>query len=398
MAKQRKNSWLPLIVGAAALVVAAPVGLIADLAATAKPFHPDPQEIQSVTQSALPQWARAVEQGRELVRDSLTYQNLPGLSVAVGVGGEIVWAESFGWANVDDLAPVVPATRFRLGTASTALTSAAVALLLEQGRLNLDDVIQKYVPAFPKKEWPVTVRQLMAHVSGVANDAGDEGPLFDRHCEQPVDALSSFADLPLLFEPGTYFEYSSYGWILVSAVVEAAAGQPFLTFMREQIFEPLRMKDTVADSSTESVANRATPYVPRVAANPDNGVHVMRPLDYSCYSGASVFLSSASDLMRFGMAINAGTLLQPATVELLHAPQRVTSGTETGHGLGWDLETVTLSETPTRAIGRDGDVLGGQVATLLILPKRGIVVSVLSNVSYAKTHMMAVRIAEGFAD
>src|SRR5688500_1694027 len=200
MAKQRKNSWLPLIVGAVGRVVVAAVGLIAYLAATAKPLHPDPKEIQSVTQSALPQWAGAVEGGRELVRDSLTYQNLPGISAAVGVGGDIVWAEGFGWANVEDQLPVVPNMRFRIGTASTALTSAAVGLLLEQGRLKLDDEIQKYVPAFPRKEWPVTLRQLMAHVSGVANDAGDEGPLFDQHCERPVDALSAFSDLPLLFE------------------------------------------------------------------------------------------------------------------------------------------------------------------------------------------------------
>ncbi|MGH9238309.1 MAG: hypothetical protein ACRD3G_09755 [Vicinamibacterales bacterium] len=71
----------------------------------------------------------------------------------------------------------------------------------------------------------------------------------------------------------------------------------------------------------------------------------MRPLEYSCYSGASVFLSTAADLVQFGMAISAGTLLQPATVELLQTPQRVTSGTETGSGLGWDLETVTLAGT-----------------------------------------------------
>ena len=390
MAKRRKDSWLPLVIGAVGLVLTAAVGLIAYLAATARPVHSKPQEIQSVTQLALPQWAGAVESGRELVRDSLTYQNQPGISAAVGVGGDIVWAEGFGWANVEDQVPVVPNMRFRIGTASTALTSAAVGLLVEQGRLKLDDVIQQYVPTFPKKEWPVTVRQLMAHVSGVANDAGDEGPLFAQRCERPLDALRFFAEFPLLFKPGTSFEYSSYGWILVSAAVEAAAGRPILTFMQEHIFEPLGMNDTVADSPTEP---RTTPYFPRFASNPDNGLDVMRPLDYSCYSGASVFLSTASDLVQFGMAISSGTLLQPATVELLQTPQRVTSGTETGSGLGWDLETVTLAGTPTRAVGRDGNVLGGQTATLLIFPKRGIVVSLLSNVSYAKTHMMALRIA-----
>ena len=397
MAKRRKNSWVPLIVGAVGLVLAAAVGVIAYLAATANPLHPNPEEIQSVTQSALPRWDDAVEDGRELVRDSLTYQNLPGISVAVGINGDIVWAESFGWANLDERVAVLPDTPFRIGTASTALTSAAVGLLLEQGRLKLDDEIQQYVPTFPRKEGPVTLRQLMGHVSGVATDAGDQGPLFVHRCERPMDALPFFAGLPLLFEPGTYFEYSSYGWILVSAAVEAAAGKPFLAFMREQIFEPLGMNGTVADSSTEPIADRATHYFPRFASNPDNGLDVMRPVDYSCYSGAGVFLSTASDLVRFGMAINSGMLLRPGTVELLHTPLRVRSGTETGSGLGWDIETIALSERPTRVAGRNGDVLGGQAATLLTSPKHRVVVAVLSNVSHAKTNMMAVGIAKAFA-
>jgi hypothetical protein len=127
MAKRRKNSWLPLVIGAVGLVVAAAVGLIAYLAATAPPLHPNPQEIQSVTHSPLPRWTDAVEAGREIVRDSLTYQNLPGISTAVGIGGDIVWAEGFGWANRETRAPVVPDMRFRIGTASTALRSAPSA-------------------------------------------------------------------------------------------------------------------------------------------------------------------------------------------------------------------------------------------------------------------------------
>ena len=90
-------------------------------------------------------------------------------------------------------------------------------------------------------------------------------------------------------------------------------------------------------------------------------------------------------------------LLRARTVELLPTPQRVRSGTETGSGLGSDIETMTLSERPTRVVGRNGDVLGGQAATLLTSPTHRVVVAVLSNVSYANTHMMAVRIAKGFA-
>ena len=136
--------------------------------ATATPLHPNPQDVPSVTHAApSPKWADAVEQGRQLARAGLVEQNLPGLSVAVGVGGDIVWAEGFGWADLEKRVPVAPGMRFRIGHASKALTSAAVGLLLEKGRLHLDDEIQTYVPAFPRKQWPVTLRQLMGHVAGV---------------------------------------------------------------------------------------------------------------------------------------------------------------------------------------------------------------------------------------
>ena len=234
----------------------------------------------------LPKWADAAEQGRQIVRAGLIEQNLPGLSVAVGVGGDIVWAEGFGWADLEKRVKVAPDTRFRIGTASTALTSAGVGLLLEQGRLKLDDVIQTYVPEVPVKPWPVTLRQLMGHVAGVPNDGGDEGPLFTKHCERPVDALQFFSgyERELLFEPGTQYHYSSYGWIQVSAAVEAAADEPFFTFMRKQIFEPLGMDDTRADSAPEPIPDQATSYFPRFMADPRYGLHLMRPLNYSCYA------------------------------------------------------------------------------------------------------------------
>jgi serine beta-lactamase-like protein LACTB, mitochondrial len=347
----------------------------------------------------LSRWADAVEQGRQIVRAGLTEQNLPGLSVAVGVGGDIVWAEGFGWADLENRLPVAPNMRFRIGTASTALTSAAVGLLLEKGRLKLEEEIQTYVPAYPEKQWPVTLRQLMGHVAGVANDGGDEGPLFTKQCERPVDALQFLSgyERELLFKPGTQFHYSSYGWILVSAAVEAAADEPFLTFVRKQVFEPLGMRETMADSATGAIPNRVTPYFPRFAADPRYGLHLMRPLNYSCYSGSSVFLSTPSDLVRFGMAINSGKLLQPATVQLLQTPQRLVSGQETGYGLGWDLETVALAGTQTRVVGHDGEALGGMVASLMTLPAHSIVVSVTSNISYADTPAVALKIAQAFA-
>ena len=399
MSKRRTETWLALIVAGVGLIPLAILGLWWFMRATATVLHPHPEDVPTATQSVpVPQqWTAAVEKGRQLVRTSLTEENLTGLSVTVGVGGAIVWSEGLGWADIENRVPITPDTRFRIGTASTALTSAAVGLLLEKERLRLDEAIQTYVPAFPTKEWPVTLRQLMGHLSGVRNDGGDEGPLFSEHCARPVEALPHFAGRPLLFEPGTQYEYSSYGWILVSAAIEAAANEPLFTFMRKQIFEPLGMKDTLPDSVTEPVPNRATSYFPRFAADPSYGLHLMRRLDYSCYAGSSAFLSTPSDLVRFGMAINGGKLLQPATVRLLQTPQRLASGQETGYGLGWDLETVALAGDQTEAVGHDGRVLGGIATSLMTFPEYGIVVAVTSNISYADTPGVALKIAQAFA-
>jgi CubicO group peptidase (beta-lactamase class C family) len=399
VSKNWKQKGLALIGLGLVVVFAAGLGLYTYVIATMTPLHPNPQDVTSVARSApLPKWADAVDRGRQLVRASLIEHNLPGLSVAVGAGGEIAWAEGFGWADLENRVPVAPETRFRIGTASTALTSAAAGLLLEKDRLKLDDEIQTYVPEFPKKQWPVTLRQLMGHLAGIRSDGGDEGPLFSVQCERPVDGLQHFKDSALRFEPGTQYRFSRYGWILVSAAIEAAANEPFLSYMRKQIFERLGMDHTEADSATEPVPDRATPYFPRFAADPRYGPDLMRQIDLSCYAGSSAFLSTPSDLVRFGMAINSGKLLQPATVQLLQTSQRLPSGQETGYGLGWDLETVALAGKQTRTVGHDGDTLGGMVASLTTFPEHGIVVAVTSNISYADTSGVASKIAGAFAE
>ena len=159
-------------------------------------------------------WIDAVERGRQIVRAGLTRQNLPGLSVAIGVDGDIVWAEGFGWADIENQVPFAPDTGFRVADASKAFTSAAVGLLLENNTLHLEDEIQLHVPEFPKKQWPVTLRQLMAQVAGVSTDHGGEAPLSNassedgnpaRRCERAIDGfqLDDFGERDLLFEPRT---------------------------------------------------------------------------------------------------------------------------------------------------------------------------------------------------
>jgi serine beta-lactamase-like protein LACTB, mitochondrial len=395
-----KKTWLLLIAVPPFLLGLFVVGLFVYVNATARPLHPDPKGVPSVTQSSpSPKWAGAVEQARQLARAGLVQQNLPGLSVAVGAGGDIVWAEGFGWADLEKRVPVAPGMRFRTGGASMALTSAAVGLLLEKERLHLDAEIQTYVSSFPEKQWPVTLRQLMGHLAAVRRDGHDEESLYSERCERTIDGVNKrFAEIPLQFEPGTRYHYSTLGWILVSAAVEAAANEPFFTFMRTQIFKPLGMADTTPDSATEPVPDRATFYFPRFGGDPRYGPELAREGDYACFAGAGAFLSTPSDLVRFGLAITSGKLLQPATLKTLQTPQRLASGEETGYGLGWDLETVSIAGETTRQVGHGGEFFMGGSTSFITFPERGVVVAVTTNTSFADVESIALKIAQAFAE
>jgi CubicO group peptidase (beta-lactamase class C family) len=387
-----------LIVGAAGLLVVAVLGLNVFMHATKTPLHPDPQALPSTSQGApAAAWAAAVEQARLASRDAVLEQNLPGLSVAVGAGGELVWAEGFGWGDLERRVPVSPDTAFRIGTASIPITSALVGLLLEEGRLALDEPIQAHVPAFPEKPWPVTLRQVMAHVAGIRRDAGDEEPVWEP-CERTADALPRFADRPLLFEPGTNFRRSTYGWMLVSAAVEGTAGEPFFRVARRRVLEPLAMTRTTFDSPTDPGRGRAVYYFPQYGGDPRFGPQPPDEVDYSCFSGAAGFITTPSDLVRFGLAVMGGTLLQPATVQLLQSPQRLASGADTGDGLGWQLATVDLAGTPARLVGHDGEMRGGMVASFMTFPEHGLVVAVTANTSFADTRAIGLRVAQAFIE
>lgn len=393
----RLETWLGLMVLAVGGVLLLIGGLWIYMSATAEPIHADPTAVPSSTLSeSASQWADAIEQSRQAARAHVSEKNLPGLSVAVGIHGDIVWAEGFGYADLDQRVAVTPETRFRIGTASITLTSAAAGLLFESGMLGLDDEIQKYVPDFPPKRWPVTVRHLMGHVAGLVTDGGDEGPLYGQHCEQPSEAIDTFGTRDLRFEPGTGFRFTSYGWVLISAAIEQAAGEPFLMYMQKRVFEPLHMDDTMAEAA-EAVEHRAVSYFPRFAADPRYGPDLMRDVDLSCYAGAAAFLSTPSDLVRFASAVDRGALLRPETVRLLQTPLKLLSGQDTGYGLGWDLEDVPINGRPTRMAGHDGDLLGGMVSSLMTFPDRGLVVAVTSNTSYSDSAALAAAIAQAFS-
>jgi len=394
--KQRALTLIGLGVSVAFL---AGVGLYTFFVTKGTKLHLNAKEVPSVTLAPpSPKWTASVEEAQQFARAGLVAQNLPGLSVAVGVGGEIVWAEGFGWADIDKRVPVAPGMRFRIGHTSNALTSAAAGVLIEKGRLRLDEEIQTYVPAFPRKQWPVTLRQLMGNVAGVRHyrDDGESRPT--AHCERASDGVKSFAGDPLLFEPETQYGYSTFGWVLVSAAIEAAANEPLSSFMDARVFKPLGMTATRFDSASETVADHVTFYQRRFMGEGSEGVVPAPPIDYSCFAGAAAILSTPSDLVRFGMGIERGKLLQRATVTRLQSPQVLTSGKETEYGLGWMVETVTLAGEPTRMVHHASRSLTGGTTSFMTFPARGIVVAVTANVANGITRDIALSIAQAFAD
>ena len=387
------EGWLTLIVLAIGIPIAVAVGIVTFNFATSTTLHPNPEDVTSVMLSTpKSRWADAVERSRQFARQGLIDGNLPGLSVAVGVGQDITWAEGFGFANLADRTPVTPRMQFRIGHASKALTSAAVGLLLDQGRLKLDDEIQTYVPAFPKKPWPITLRQLMGHVSGVRHYRGEQADTLAAHCERASDALPGFARDPLLFEPETQYRYSTYGWVVVSAAIEAVASEPFFRFMRTKVFAPLGLSETTSDSTGDPSLERVTFYTRDFMRRV-----VPASVDASCFAGASAFLSTPSDLVRFGMAVSKGGFLKPDTVRMLQTPQLLASGKETEYGLGWMLHTVPLAGKSTRLASHASRTPVGGSTSLLVFPDRAIVVAVTSNKRLSDTRSIALRIAEAFA-
>jgi CubicO group peptidase (beta-lactamase class C family) len=361
---------------------------------SAVPVHPDPAAVPSSAGAHVERYSTAIEEGRRRARALVVNENLPGLSVAVAADGEIVWAESFGWADIERREPATPRTKFRLGAASKPLTAAAVALLHDRGRLDLDAPVRTYVLDYPQKQWPVTPRQLLGDVAGVHRIRGDNNDAMPgERCANLGEALALFAGEPLMFRPGAEHRYSIYGWILLSVLVERVAGEPFPAFMTRELFRPLGMKSTVLEEAGGVPDNTTTFYSRRKAGR-------VGPVDpskahYSCLAGAGAFLSTPSDLARFGSAMLKPGFLRGDTIAMMQAPLQLDSGSSTNYALGWKVESVPLAGNAARLVGHRGTPMGGAVS-LLTFPDYGVVVAAASNVGAAGLDRFAQKLAEVF--
>jgi serine beta-lactamase-like protein LACTB len=233
----------------------------------------------------------------------------------------------------------------------------------------------------------------IAGVHRIRGDNNDNPP--GGQCASLDEALATFADEPLLFEPGTRYRFSTYGWILLSAVVEAAAGESLPVFITREILEPLGMASTVLEDGAD-VRDITTFYIPRASMRTKLGVRKRSRPHNSCLAGAGAFFSTPSDLVRFGRAMLKPGLLKADTVALFQTPLRLESGASTDFALGWKVERVQLAGAPARMVAHRATPNGGTVA-LLTFPDHGVVVAAASNISPAEgVDPIARKIAEAF--
>lgn len=302
-----------------------------------------------------------VEAARRIAAE--TAADLPGLSVSVARGGEIVWAEGFGWEDLESRAPATAGTRYAVYSAAKAWTAAAGLRLVAEGMLEIGEPIRTYLPGLPEPLAGATPYQLATHTAGVRHYGEGEAAPDARHCATPAEAVEIFVDDPLLFEPGAGRSYSSWGYVLLSRVIEAAAGEPFPELLERRIFTPAGMADTLFADPAAVIPHRAEPYE---RAEGGGWARVVG-LDITCKWGAGGFLSTAPDLVRFYLAVLGGELVDPASARMLLQPEEDGSFRFGGfsHGgrsaIAGDAETGVVVALATNARGEGIDLADAAV-------------------------------------
>lgn len=308
----------------------------------------------------------------QLVRQFAERSGAPGISVSVGLDAELAWSAGFGFADLEQGVRVDPAgTKFRVGSTAKPMTALALLTLVEGGRIDLDEDVRRFVPSFPRKEHPFTVRQLAGHLAGIRHYQGDEAYL-RQHYGNVADSLALFENDPLVEAPGQRWSYSSYGYNLLSAVIEAASRKPFLEYMQEAVFEPLGMTGTVPDDLAEIVPQRGRYY-----RREDGTVYNEPEVDNSHKWASGGFLSTTDDLAKFGLAHLKDDLVSTEIRERLWTEQHTTSGETTGYGLGW---RIVDDSDGGEWIGHGGGSIGG-TTQLWLFPEHGLVLAMASNLT-----------------
>lgn len=327
-----------------------------------------------------PKRARAIDAA---VQAEMEKEELVGVAIGVIEDGQIIYTKGYGFEDqAAGVAMDAQRSLLRWASLSKPLTAVAAMQLVEKGELKLEDDASRWVPELPKKEWPITVRHLLCHQSGLPHYQKGKVLPRERDYEDPhpfmdvVTAIDTFAESALLFQPGTKYGYSTHAYILLSAVVQAAGKAPFRDQVIARVAKPLGMTTLTPDWQWEDIPRRAVGYrwkkKEHVVLAPDT--------DVSWKLGGGGWISSVEDLACFVVGLMDDQLVSAETRKKMWTKQKLRSGKETEAGLGFVMATDDQGRTKIIHNGSQE----GAATRLMIYPKEGRAVVVMTGCEWAK--------------
>jgi CubicO group peptidase (beta-lactamase class C family) len=302
-------------------------------------------------------------------------QKIPGVSLAVCRDGKIVKASGYGLANLEWEIPVTPETIFQTGSVGKQFTATAIMMLMEEGKLGLDDKIAKYIPEAPATWNDVTIRSLLTHTSGIADYGGEEdtmskGVINFRKDYTEEELVQAFAKMPKDFSAGEKWSYSNTGYVLLGVIIHRVTGEFYGDFLQERIFKPLGMTSTRIISEADIVPRRSSGY--RLVKAEWKNQEWVAPTLNTTADGA--LYTNVLDLAKWDAALYTTKLIKQSSLDAMWTPVKLTSGKTYPYGFGWDLE----SKQGHRVVSHDGAWQGFTMSISRYLDER-LTVIVMTN-------------------
>ena len=320
----------------------------------------------------------------DYVNGEMQRQHIPGLSLLIARNGKTVLAQGFGLANVELQVPVKPETVFQSGSVGKQFTATAVMMLVEEGKVGLDDPISKYFHDASASWHEVTVRELLSHTAGF----GDYPEKFDFRKDWTEDEELKLAErIPLAFSPGTKWKYSNLGYLTLGVLIHRVTGEFYGDFLRQRIFQPLGMSTTRIISEADIVPNRAAGY--RLAKGELKNQEWVSPALNTTADGSLYF--TTLDLAKWDAALDTEKLLKRSSLDLMWTPVKLKTGApnKAGYGFGWFIE----NRNGHRCVHHDGAWQGFETAIDRYVDDQLTVIA-LTNLAGAKPGEITRHVAE----
>jgi len=312
--------------------------------------------------------AQTADKVDDFIKTEMQKLHIPGVALAVIKDGKVIKTKGYGVANVETNTPVTNETVFKIGSISKPIIAMGIMLLVEEGKISLDDNVGKYLEGTPETWKNITIRHLLSHTSGIIREA----PGFDPAKIQPdADVIKTAYPLPLVFTPGEKYQYCNVGYFTLAEIIRKVSGKPWSEFLTERIFKPFGMNSTRTTTFDEIVSNRANGY--SFSSNKLSNSEV-----YLALRPSGAFLSTISDLVKLENALNGKDFLKPETRKAMWTPYKFNDGKDSNYGLGWTIDEVS----GRKRIGHGGS-LNGFRSHFARFVDDGITIIVLTNLAEA---------------